>query len=126
MAFSVSTTPKPVLILKETPSSVGTVSKDIVLGSSLLSSVVDVLLADSSGNITNKILSEDVTVQDLTNSSSPDKIRAFGLNASGSVVCGIIFISSTNLDVRDALIFPNGVVEVHAKTSTTSTISYSA
>jgi len=62
MAFSVNTTPKPVLILKETPSSVGTVQKDIVLGSSLLSSVVDVLLANSSGNITTKKASEDITI----------------------------------------------------------------
>jgi len=124
MAFSVNTTPKPVLILKETPSSVGTVQKDIVLGSSLLSSVVDVLLANSSGNITTKKASEDITVEDLVNTSSPEKIRAFGVNSSGDVVCGIIFISSANLGVRDALISPNGVIEVHTKTSTTSTISY--
>lgn len=124
MAFLLNTIQKPVLSLKETPSSTGTIEKEIVLGSSLLVNVVDVLLTNAQGNVILKKPSGDITVQDLTSLSSL-KIRAFGVNSNGTITCGIIYISSSDLGVRNGLISPNGVIEVHAKSSTTPELNYS-
>lgn len=125
MAFSTSTETKTILTLKKSSTDVSTVTRPVVLGATTLSTVDRVLIADkTSGYILKSKASADVTLEDLENDISATKIRAFGLDASGVVICGIIFLSKQTLDVRDALVFPEGVIEVHTKTSTSPSISY--
>ena len=110
MAFSTTTESKTLLTLKETSSSVGTVTRPVVLGATMLVDVDRVLIADeTTGYITSSKASADITVEDLRNDVRAPNIRAFGLNASGTVICGIIFLPRAALDIRDALVFPNGV-----------------
>lgn len=101
-------------------------TKPVVLGATLLSSIDKVLIADkNTGYVISMKSPLDVSVQDLTNDVSATNIRAFGLDSSGLVICGIIFIQSASLGARDSKIFTEGVIELHTKTSTSPSVSYS-
>jgi hypothetical protein len=110
------------LQIKLNPAATTTISKPIVLQATLLTLVDKVLVTNSNGYVTASKAPENITLEDIT--STTGNIRAFGLNSSGTVTCGIIFIPKESLDIRDAQIFPEGVVEVHTKTSTAPSVSY--
>ena len=126
MGFSVNSSGQAgqltLLIIKQNPSAVTTISKPVVLQASLLNAVDKVLVTNSNGHVTASKAPENITLEDIE--STTGNIRAFGLNSLGTVTCGIIFIPKSSLDVRDGQIFPEGVVEVHIKTSTAPSVSY--